>query len=90
MGCTYLGGHPSISSSTSGGLEIYKSEINFSSFIGALKDYNFQSFRIPIKEILNAEFKDETEISKDVTLARLLTLGVLAFAAKKKKKKKNL
>lgn len=40
--------------------------------------------KIPINQITRYELKTESEIQKDVTLARLLVLGVLAFGLKKK------
>ena len=39
---------------------------------------------IPISQITRYELKTESEIQKDVTLTRLLALGVLAFGLKKK------
>jgi len=40
--------------------------------------------KIPINQITRYELKIESEIQKDVTLARLLALGILAFGLKKK------
>ena len=39
---------------------------------------------IPINQITRYELKTESEIQKDVTLTRLLALGIFAFGAKKK------
>jgi hypothetical protein len=41
---------------------------------------------IPISQLIRYEVKTETEISKDVTLTRLLTLGIFAFGVKKQTK----
>ena len=40
--------------------------------------------KIPINQITRYELKIESEIQEDVTLARLLALGILAFGLKKK------
>ena len=40
--------------------------------------------KIPINQITRYELKTESEIQKDVTLTRLLALGVLAYGLKKK------
>jgi hypothetical protein len=39
---------------------------------------------IPINQITRYEIKTESEIQKDVTLTRLLALGIFAFGLKKK------
>ena len=41
---------------------------------------------IPYESIINISLKTEEQISKDVTLTRLIAMGVLAFGAKKKTK----
>jgi len=41
-------------------------------------------YKIPINQITRYELKTESQIREDVTLTRLLTLGVLAFGLKKK------
>ena len=38
---------------------------------------------IDLKDIISIDAKSETEISKDVTIMRLITLGIFAFGAKK-------
>ena len=40
--------------------------------------------KIPINNLIRYELKTESEIQKDVTLTRLLALGIFAFGAKKK------
>lgn len=44
---------------------------------------------IPISNVKDIQFKSEEEIQKDVTLTRLLTLGVFAFALPKQTTKNN-
>ncbi len=41
-------------------------------------------YKIPINQITRYELKTESEIQKDVTLTRLLALGIFAFGVKKK------
>ena len=38
---------------------------------------------IDLKDVISIDAKSETEISKDVTIIRLITLGIFAFGAKK-------
>lgn len=45
-----------------------------------------KNIKIPIECIKNVSMKTDEQISKDVTLTRLLLLGVFAFGAKKKSK----
>lgn len=44
------------------------------------------SVRIPKEDLLSVQEKTEEQISKDVTLTRLLAFGIFAFGMKKKKK----
>lgn len=46
-------------------------------------------YKIPLDSIVNISMKTDEQISKDVTLSRLLLLGVFAFGAKKKSKEVN-
>ena len=46
----------------------------------------FKSIKIPFSSITNVSLKTEEQVSKDVTLTRLLLIGVLAFGAKKTNK----
>lgn len=45
-----------------------------------------KNLKIYFQDIRSASLKTEDQISKDVTLTRLLTLGIFAFGAKKKRK----
>jgi len=45
---------------------------------------NFTGNEVLISQLTRYEVKTETEISKDVTLTRLVALGIFAFAVKKK------
>jgi hypothetical protein len=45
---------------------------------------NFTGNEIPISNLTKYEVKNETEIRRDVTLTRLVTLGIFAFGVKKK------
>lgn len=44
-----------------------------------------QVIHLPIESIIRAEYVDGTQISKDVTLTRLLLFNILAFGLKKKR-----
>ncbi|WP_462385404.1 SHOCT domain-containing protein [Intestinibacillus massiliensis] len=46
----------------------------------------FESVMIPLSNVKNVYMKSEEQISKDVTLTRVLLLGVFALGAKKKTK----
>lgn len=51
-------------------------------------NFNFKkdmNFYIPINNIIDVKGKTEEQISKDVTLSRLLLTGILAFGLKKTK-----
>ncbi|MHB1651374.1 MAG: SHOCT domain-containing protein [Desulfitobacteriaceae bacterium] len=81
--CEYLGGHPNISNGSSGNLVVNKLGVFFE------KSLPFRSFVILTENIVRAEFKTDTQISKDVTLTRLFALGIFAFGAKKKTKEEH-
>jgi hypothetical protein len=74
----YLGGHPLLMKEADGIARITKIGLFFEVMLTVNKFY------IPAESILKAEFKNEEQISKDVTLTRLLALGIFAFALKKK------
>ena len=76
--CKYCGGHPSITKICDGQLVVTKEKISFTSGI-------FKSLNIPISNITDSSIKSEEHISKDVTLTRLLLVGVFAFGLKKKR-----
>lgn len=48
------------------------------------KNNDFVGNEIPISQLTKYEVKTETEIRRDVTLTRLVTLGIFAFGVKKK------
>ena len=81
--CQYLGGHPNIQSKCVGNLIVNNVGIFFE------KSLPFKSFMIPIENVLRADIKTDTQISKDVTLTRLLALGIFAFGVKKKTKEEH-
>ncbi len=53
-----------------------------------LKQFWKKRYELDLKDIKDVQFKTEEEITKDVTLTRLLVLGIFALGVKKKKKKK--
>jgi hypothetical protein len=59
-------------------LALKKDKLTFGQFF---KTY----YTLDIKNITNVQYKSEQEISKDVTLTRLLAFGIFAFGLKKKK-----
>lgn len=81
--CKYEGGHPDLPKPGNGVLEICERGTVFDAGMFA------QGFYIPHSALLAAEIKTDEQISKDVTLTRLLTLGVLAFGLKKKRVEKH-
>ncbi|HHW00189.1 MAG TPA: SHOCT domain-containing protein [Clostridiaceae bacterium] len=78
--CEYLGGHPDIAQRTIGNIYVNKKGIFFD--VPLSTGY----IHIPIQNIIKSEFKNEEQISKDVTLTRLLAFGIFAFGLKKKRK----
>lgn len=76
----YLGGHPNLLNSFEGIIIVKKNGIFIEE---SFSPVNY--LHIPIEKIISAEFKTDKEISKDVTLTRLLTIGVFALAFKKKR-----
>lgn len=75
----YLGGHPDILVSLDGMIHVNPSGIFFDASLSN------QFFFIPISQIMKSELKTEEQISKDVTLTRLVALGIFAFGLKKKR-----
>lgn len=71
----YVGGHPDITK-----------EMKMNIVVGDKFElhYMFKKMAIDYANIERVEFKTEEQISKDVTLGRLLLFGVLAFGLKKK------
>lgn len=74
----YGGGHPELDRNCSGTITVNRLGVFFSSLYG--------QFFIPVENITKAEYKNEEQISKDVTLTRLLAFGIFAFGLKKKRK----
>ena len=81
--CEYLGGHSDVLTKTVGAISVKKNGLYFEASLP------FRCFIIPTKDIIRAEFKNDTQISKDVTMVRLLALGIFAFGAKKKTKEEH-
>jgi len=75
----HLGGHPYLQSNDNIILQI-KNDNN----IYIKKFQNKTISVIPINKITRYELKTQSEIQKDVTLTRLLALGIFAFGLKKK------
>lgn len=75
---THLTGHPYLKTN-----DILKFQIKTNNSIHFFKENINTGEEIPLSEIIRYEVKTETEIQKDVTLTRLLTLGIFAFGIKK-------
>lgn len=75
----HIGGHPYIQSNENIILQI-RNDNNVCIRKSNLDIINF----INIKDIIRSELKTESEIQKDITLTRLLALGIFAFGLKKK------
>ena len=76
---TYCGGVPDIKKS--GDYVVVAMPNYFEISVGLMK-----KVKIPYEAITSVSMKTDEQISKDVTLTRLLLLGVFAFGAKKKSK----
>lgn len=72
----YLGGHKDITKSGKLNIVGYKDRLELQK--------GFKKVIIRLDDITNAELKTEEQISKDVTLTRLLLVGIFAFGLKKK------
>ncbi|WP_061306764.1 SHOCT domain-containing protein [Clostridium botulinum] len=81
---SYLGGHIDFNCGIPihGTIDIYEKGIVF---VPSVKSYKFVGFSIPLEDVINVEYKESKDIEKDVTMTRLLLLGIYAFGAKKKK-----
>lgn len=77
---SHLGGHPYLKQDDNVIIAVKKDRIEIYRYPSEIKLTN----PILISQIKNIQFKSEEEIQKDVTLTRLLTLGVFAFALPKK------
>lgn len=74
----YGGGYANVSAKGSLKLKIIGDKLIFKQL---WKTYH----TLEIKNIIDVHYKSEQEISKDVTLTRLLALGIFAFGLKKKR-----
>lgn len=77
----HIGGHPYLQTNDKILLQIKNNNS-----IYFYKEDTDTGKEIPLSRLTRYEIKTETEIQKDVTLMRLLTLGILAFGVKKKTK----
>lgn len=78
----YMGGHPRMKKQAKGHIHIKKKGLVF----------HYGSFgwlRIRMDDITDMHALTEEQITKDVTLTRMLFLGVFAFGAKKKRIEKS-
>jgi len=79
----HIAGHPDLQPN-----DLIKLQIKNNNTINLHKVFKKQSnitdIEIPIDQLTRYEIKTESQIQKDVTLTRLLALGVLAFGVKKK------
>lgn len=76
----HLGGYPYLQQNDKIRIKVKKDNIE-------IYRYGYEQLignPIPISQIKNIQIKNEEEIQKDVTLTRLLALGIFAFALPKK------
>lgn len=81
----YLGGIPQIKNSCDVKVHAFINEVQIDAKGGLFG----RTIKIPYTDIYDVQLQTEEQISKDVTLTRLLLIGVLAFGAKKKTKTVN-
>ena len=77
----HLGGHPYLQVN-----DTVLFQIRNNNTIYFYKENTDTGKEIPISELTRYEIKSESQISKDVTLTRLLALGIFAFGVKKQTK----
>jgi len=77
----HMGGHPYLQSN-----DTVLFQIRNNNTIYFYKGNTDTGKEIPISDLTRYEIKSESQISKDVTLTRLLTLGIFAFGVKKQTK----
>lgn len=79
----YISGHPNINTP----IPVTNAEVNKENIVifGAVGGKLSEQGKIPLSQIKNVSVEDASTIEKKITATRLLTLGVFAFAAKKKK-----
>ncbi|NFH34478.1 hypothetical protein FDC49_19520 [Clostridium sporogenes] len=75
---SYKGDYPNVTCSGTLKLKIDKDKLIFKQL---WKTYH----KLDLRNITDVQLKSETEISKDVTLTRLLAFGIFAFGLKKTK-----
>lgn len=75
----HLGGHPYLLTNDKIFLQIQDDKTVYFN-----KENTNTGSKIPILQLKRYEIKTESEINKDITLTRLLTLGIFAFGVKKK------
>lgn len=76
--CKYLGGHPKITKICEGSMAVNNDKIIFQAGF-------FKNLEIPISDVINCSIQTQEQISRNVTLTRLLLFGIFAFGMKKKK-----
>ncbi|WP_225893508.1 hypothetical protein [Clostridium botulinum] len=76
----YQGGYANFGTKGNMAVQIEKNKL-------VLKQFWKKRYELDIKDIKDVQFKTEEEITKDVTLTRLLVLGIFALGVKKKRKK---
>lgn len=74
----YMGGHKDLTKAGKINIVGYKDRIEL--------QQGFKKAIIKVDNIISAEVKTEEQIEKDVTLTRLLLVGIFAFGLKKKRK----
>lgn len=81
----HIYGHPYINTNTNVFLVLNKdNNLYFYKTFNDVTSKTNEISIIPINQITRYELKTESEIQKDVTLTRLLALGIFAFGLKKK------
>lgn len=76
--CEYIGGHQSANKACKGTLTVNNNSVIFRGGI-------LSKFEIPISEITGSSLQTQEQISRNVTLGRLLMFGIFAVGMKKKK-----
>lgn len=82
----HLAGHPYLTSNDMVDIDIVDNKICLTKINKKTKGPEYAEDILP-RQIITAEIKNEKEISESVTLPRVIMLGVLSLAAKKKLQK---
>lgn len=87
----HIGGYPSFCENESLYFKIKNNEIYFEEKMPniSLNGAKYKSEHIPLDNLINYEIQTETEISKNITLTRIIGFGVLAPFLKKESKEKH-